>query len=127
MHVLKQMTNTMPIFRQLTPDLQLRLCQHMRYLVAPAGTVVTREGEHEQLFYIILSGSVAIHKLGVVDTAGQARLEALASSDETKALLASLYSTFGARVTALGPSDAFGQFGVVNRTARYTTAAVPPC
>lgn len=55
---LVQLAQTVPLFQQLSPPLVRMLCRSMRYLIMPRNTVICREGELGNLFYILLSGEV---------------------------------------------------------------------
>jgi CRP/FNR family transcriptional regulator, cyclic AMP receptor protein len=55
---------SLPIFARLEPRSQEAVATQARVVAAPAETVLLREGEAAELFYVIVSGTVRVERLG---------------------------------------------------------------
>lgn len=54
----------LPIFAKLEPRSQEAVATQARVVAAPAGTVLLREGEPAESFYVIVSGTVHVERGG---------------------------------------------------------------
>ena len=52
------------VFADLSPDELERVCQKMRLKHAPVGAVITAEGDFSTAFYVLLRGTVTVHRDG---------------------------------------------------------------
>ena len=116
-------------FNKLSRQAMLGVVQNMRLRSMPDNSVLFKQGDTGQEFFVILTGSVSIHqrRVGMTPVAGQTRgggnaAGASQPGSPTKAESQNLEQQYGRCVTTLHPGDGFGERALLQTSIREASA-----
>jgi hypothetical protein len=103
---------------QFSLDVRVQLADAMEFRRYAASEVIAQQGGDDGAFYLVISGSVALHRLE--GKGGQANGHGHGRGGETSGIIA----RFGRCARVLGVGDSFGELSFVQGRAHPTTAVV---